>query len=151
MASSKQSVAVMRTHPLFVTFERRWQLPVYFQLRWKEIIGKLEDTLSSTQLESTSTRGGKGYIQFIIFLTMGCRKRLFRKLPSKCCMDGDTLLLELRGVHSRSLSQILAINSTSKPRPFAHRNFSSVWIRYLVGSNSGWMIGCPLPITFPEA
>lgn len=36
----------MRSHPTYTAFERRWQLPVYFQLRWKEIVGKLEDTLN---------------------------------------------------------------------------------------------------------
>jgi conserved oligomeric Golgi complex subunit 2 len=37
----------MRSHPVYLTFQRRWQLPVYFQLRWKDIVGKLEDALSS--------------------------------------------------------------------------------------------------------
>ena len=36
----------MRTHPTYAAFQRRWQLPVYFQLRWKEIIGSLEETLT---------------------------------------------------------------------------------------------------------
>lgn len=45
----------MRSHPTFGAFERRWQLPVYFQLRWKEIVGKLEDTLNTASRISIGT------------------------------------------------------------------------------------------------
>ena len=45
----------MRSHPTYIAFERRWQLPVYFQLRWKEIVGKLEDTLNMAPRISTGT------------------------------------------------------------------------------------------------
>ncbi|CAE6431299.1 unnamed protein product [Rhizoctonia solani] len=38
----RASVPVLRAHPLTTTFSRRWQLPVYFQLRWKDIIAKCE-------------------------------------------------------------------------------------------------------------
>lgn len=41
----------MRAHIVFMSFEKRWQLPVYFQLRWKEIVAKLEDALAATKLE----------------------------------------------------------------------------------------------------
>ena len=36
----------MRSHPISDSFRSRWQLPVYFQLRRKEIILKLEDALN---------------------------------------------------------------------------------------------------------
>lgn len=49
----------MRTHIVFTSFERRWQLPVYFQLRWKEIVAKLEDALATTKLERTATKGAE--------------------------------------------------------------------------------------------
>jgi conserved oligomeric Golgi complex subunit 2 len=45
----------MVTHPTFLAFERRWQLPVYFQLRWKEIVARLEDELSTSKLEPESS------------------------------------------------------------------------------------------------
>ncbi|KAF9033306.1 COG complex component [Hymenopellis radicata] len=45
------SVESMRTHPTFNAFERRWQLPVYFQMRWKEIVSRLEDALSVLKIE----------------------------------------------------------------------------------------------------
>ncbi|KAI1795580.1 COG complex component [Ganoderma leucocontextum] len=51
LAPSVQSVRAMRAHIVFTSFERRWQLPVYFQLRWKEIVAKLEDALATTKLE----------------------------------------------------------------------------------------------------
>lgn len=57
LAPSVRSVHAMRGHPIFATFERRWQLPVYFQLRWKEIVGRLEEQLMITKLERTDGKG----------------------------------------------------------------------------------------------
>lgn len=51
LAPSTHSVQNMRSHPIFTAFQRRWQLSVYFQLRWKEVITKLEETLSSRTLD----------------------------------------------------------------------------------------------------
>jgi hypothetical protein len=45
----------MSVHPTFLAFERRWQLPVYFQLRWKDIVTRLEDSLSTNKLEPESS------------------------------------------------------------------------------------------------
>ncbi|KAJ1304471.1 hypothetical protein OPQ81_005618 [Rhizoctonia solani] len=45
--ASRASVPALRAHPLTATFSRRWQLPVYFQLRWKDIVGKCEGILGS--------------------------------------------------------------------------------------------------------
>ncbi|KAG9108428.1 hypothetical protein FRC07_008447, partial [Ceratobasidium sp. 392] len=42
------SVIALRAHPLTTTFSRRWQLPVYFQLRWKDIVGKCENVLGGS-------------------------------------------------------------------------------------------------------
>jgi len=57
LAPSKHSIEAMRSHPIYSAFDRRWQLPVYFQLRWKEIVGKLEEVLSTTRID-LSTAGG---------------------------------------------------------------------------------------------
>lgn len=46
MAPSPRVVGCIRAHPTYTAYQRRWQLPVYFQLRWKEITGKLEEALS---------------------------------------------------------------------------------------------------------
>ncbi|KAL5631533.1 hypothetical protein ACGC1H_007151 [Rhizoctonia solani] len=43
----RASVPALRAHPLTTSFSRRWQLPVYFQLRWKDIVGKCEGVLGS--------------------------------------------------------------------------------------------------------
>ncbi|KAN0091182.1 COG (conserved oligomeric Golgi) complex component, COG2 domain containing protein [Tylopilus felleus] len=48
IAPSTKSVQAMRSHPVFISFNKRWQLPIYFQLRWKDIVGKLEDSLHIT-------------------------------------------------------------------------------------------------------
>ncbi|KAH9032950.1 hypothetical protein EDB84DRAFT_1489668 [Lactarius hengduanensis] len=51
LAPSVRAVRVMVTHPTFLSFERRWQLPVYFQLRRKISLKKAEITpfvMSST-------------------------------------------------------------------------------------------------------
>lgn len=41
----------MRAHPVYNTFQKRWQIHTYFQLRWKEIVVKLEEVLASTKLD----------------------------------------------------------------------------------------------------
>jgi conserved oligomeric Golgi complex subunit 2 len=49
LAPDLHAVQSMREHPIYATFERRWQLPVYFQLRWKEIVGDLEMSLNENR------------------------------------------------------------------------------------------------------
>ncbi|KAI8993989.1 COG complex component [Trametes punicea] len=56
LAPSIESVEAMRNHIVFSAFERRWQLPVYFQLRWKEIVARLEEVLATTKLERTASK-----------------------------------------------------------------------------------------------
>ncbi|RUP19393.1 hypothetical protein BC936DRAFT_139317, partial [Jimgerdemannia flammicorona] len=41
--ASQRSLLYMRAHPSYVEFMKRWQLPVYFQLRFKEISTRVED------------------------------------------------------------------------------------------------------------
>ena len=57
MAPSATAVDAMVKHPVFTAIERRWQLPVYFQLRWKEIVAPLEEVLLSTKLEVNPVKG----------------------------------------------------------------------------------------------
>ncbi|KAH8119152.1 COG complex component [Phellopilus nigrolimitatus] len=54
LAPSSLSVRNLRRHPSFEAFERRWQLPVYFQLRWKDIVGRVEEALESKSLKASS-------------------------------------------------------------------------------------------------
>lgn len=59
-AASVQAVASMRSHRLYADWEKRWQLPVYFQMRWKEIVGKVEEALSAAKIEGRkSTASGQ--------------------------------------------------------------------------------------------
>ncbi|XP_077585572.1 conserved oligomeric Golgi complex subunit 2 isoform X1 [Stigmatopora nigra] len=55
--SSQASVKRLRAHPAYLGFHNKWNLPVYFQLRYKEIAGSLEtaiaDGLDATPAGST--------------------------------------------------------------------------------------------------
>ncbi|KZT10815.1 COG complex component [Laetiporus sulphureus 93-53] len=62
LAPSVHSVEAMRAHPVFVAFERRWQLPVYFQLRWKEIVMRLEGSLAVTRLERAVSKPAEAFV-----------------------------------------------------------------------------------------
>ncbi|XP_047208155.1 conserved oligomeric Golgi complex subunit 2 [Girardinichthys multiradiatus] len=44
--SSQASVKRLRVHSSYISFNNKWNLPVYFQLRYKEIAGRLENTIS---------------------------------------------------------------------------------------------------------
>lgn len=61
LAPSVHSIEALRSHSVYAAFEKRWQLPVYFQLRWKEIVSKLEDALAVTSIDPSI---GKGTIDF---------------------------------------------------------------------------------------
>lgn len=65
LAPSTHSVQNMRSHPVFTAFQRRWQLSVYFQLRWKEIITKLEEILSSRILDPEASNFTPGRNEFV--------------------------------------------------------------------------------------
>jgi hypothetical protein len=60
----------MRSHPVFTAFQRRWQLSVYFQLRWKEIITKLEEILSSRILDPEAPNFTPGELPLTWFQNM---------------------------------------------------------------------------------
>ncbi|XP_034040757.1 conserved oligomeric Golgi complex subunit 2 [Thalassophryne amazonica] len=44
--SSQASVKRLRIHPSYTSFQNKWNLPVYFQLRYKDIAGSLENAIS---------------------------------------------------------------------------------------------------------
>ena len=64
LAPSVKAIEAMRSHPIYGAFERRWQLPVYFQLRWKEIVTKLEEALTSNTLVRVSGKGASATAAF---------------------------------------------------------------------------------------
>ncbi|KAI8338456.1 oligomeric golgi complex component, COG2-domain-containing protein [Chlamydoabsidia padenii] len=43
--NSKKSLLYFRNHPSYAEFMKRWQLPVYFQLRFREIASAMEELL----------------------------------------------------------------------------------------------------------
>ncbi|KAI8377835.1 uncharacterized protein BYT42DRAFT_614487 [Radiomyces spectabilis] len=49
---SKRSLLYLRNHLSYAEFMKRWQLPVYFQLRFREIVGHAETLLSDLQASS---------------------------------------------------------------------------------------------------
>jgi hypothetical protein len=59
-APSVQAVASMRTHQLYGAWEKRWQLPVYFQMRWKEVVGKVEEGLAVMKIEGRKSPAAAG-------------------------------------------------------------------------------------------
>jgi hypothetical protein len=54
LAPSAHAVLSMRSSPAYETFEKRWQLPVYFQLRWKEIVTTFETALNAPSNPASS-------------------------------------------------------------------------------------------------
>ncbi|NWI13422.1 COG2 protein, partial [Crypturellus soui] len=49
---SQASVKRLRSHPSYHSFNNKWNLPVYFQIRFREIGGALEEALSDTLEEA---------------------------------------------------------------------------------------------------
>ncbi|CDS10439.1 hypothetical protein LRAMOSA03115 [Lichtheimia ramosa] len=47
LCTSRKSLICLRSHPRYSEFMKRWQLPVYFQLRFREIVKNVEDLLNN--------------------------------------------------------------------------------------------------------
>lgn len=47
LAPSNRAVIALRADAVYQNFKKRWQLPVYFQMRYREIVTGLENTLNS--------------------------------------------------------------------------------------------------------
>ena len=97
-----------RAHESYSIFEKRWQLPVYFQLRWKEIVGKLEESLTKIKLEVSYSKG----TPFVLGhhddrLDFVGRVAAFRYTAGFGCLDRDFCMLELPSVYSRAVRTIL--------------------------------------------
>lgn len=54
LAPSARAYQSLLQHPSYVAFRRRWQLPVYFQMRFREVVGKLEMSLREGRSSYTS-------------------------------------------------------------------------------------------------
>jgi hypothetical protein len=55
---TRTSVKRLREHPTYVTFRKRWSLPVYFQLRFQEIAGTFETKLADPIADQKQDVGG---------------------------------------------------------------------------------------------
>ena len=66
---------------MYETFERRWQLPVYFQLQWKDIVTKVEDALESRSLSTSVSKGnseGSNEVEFMMAQSLAVWKAINR-------------------------------------------------------------------------
>ena len=54
LCPSQKYLQILRNNPQYIAFMKRWQLPVYYQLRFKEIISSLESVLATTISRSRS-------------------------------------------------------------------------------------------------
>jgi len=98
LAPSRQAVLDMRRCPVNVTFDRRWQLPVYFQLRWKEIVGALEDALALIRFEAINPRGR--YLLFNDSYVLKPFRWIFYDFTGRCRVDCHLGVLEFRNLSS---------------------------------------------------
>ncbi|KAL1917277.1 uncharacterized protein VTP21DRAFT_4933 [Calcarisporiella thermophila] len=57
LCRSERSLLHFRAHPAYIDFMRRWQLPVYFQLRFREIASRVEDILSGRDVAQSRGAG----------------------------------------------------------------------------------------------
>lgn len=55
LAPSDEARTAVQAHPYWLAFKRRWQLPVYFQMRYREVITRLEADLADGR-----TKEGEG-------------------------------------------------------------------------------------------
>lgn len=55
LCPSTRFLQILRNNPEYTAFMKRWQLPVYFQLRFREIIGHLENSLAAYTSEHSAS------------------------------------------------------------------------------------------------
>lgn len=91
----------MREHPVYATFDRRWQLPVYFQLRWKEIVGDLEMSLTENRLRPSLGMANSGLLVYKLILVVdqdssgGSHQASAVLAAISRCWDKDVFIPEL--------------------------------------------------------
>lgn len=101
----------MRAHPVYAAFQKRWQIHTYFQLRWKEIVVKSEEVLTSTRLDMIKGTLSQGNPSF------GCphsfRQRTLFHQPGNRSLERDFCMLEQRSVYASVELSILEADFTS--------------------------------------
>ncbi|KAJ9114193.1 hypothetical protein QFC20_001709 [Naganishia adeliensis] len=97
LSGSMRSIALIRESEVYHTFGKRWQLPIYFQLRWKEIVVPLEDALSSGVGSAKGTTDGYALPQTLAVVA-----------AAKACWAPSTYIPELGHRFLRLTLQILS-------------------------------------------
>jgi hypothetical protein len=104
LCPSADAVDRMRSHPSSDELRRHWQLPVYFQLRWKEIVGRLEQKLamaaSAAQASSKGANGGGGQAEWVLVQTPAIWEAI------SASWDDNVYLPELGGRFLRLTMQV---------------------------------------------
>lgn len=102
----------MRSHPVFISFNKRWQLPIYFQLRWKDIAGKLEDTLGNTVISLNLVNVGKHVCCGSFEPTLNRCERAFyvSDASDRVCVGRYKFMLERRNLHPTFGASFLEID-----------------------------------------
>ncbi|KAJ1024352.1 hypothetical protein NDA18_004521 [Ustilago nuda] len=59
LAPTQEAKLAVQAHPNWLAFKRRWQLPVYFQMRFREVISTLEAAFAEGRAKVEEQAGGK--------------------------------------------------------------------------------------------
>lgn len=97
LAPTLAHLTALRSHPTYTNFAKRFQLPIYFQLRFKEIVTNVERTLDG---------GSGGGEVFLLSESESIRKALVR------CWSEDVYLQELAGRFWRLTLQVSRFSVT---------------------------------------
>ncbi|KAJ8364880.1 hypothetical protein SKAU_G00137110 [Synaphobranchus kaupii] len=73
---SQASVRRLRVHASYLSFQNKWNLPVYFQLRYKEIAGSLENSIADGLEEAPA---GSSYRLLVSHMLWGCLLRCWEE------------------------------------------------------------------------
>ncbi|KAG1543204.1 hypothetical protein G6F49_011410 [Rhizopus delemar] len=67
LCHSRKSMIYLRHHPSYIEFMKKWQLPVYFQLKFREFVVRIEEVLNdkSQSQEESISNGTKATIEII--------------------------------------------------------------------------------------
>ncbi|XP_056327175.1 conserved oligomeric Golgi complex subunit 2 [Danio aesculapii] len=110
---SQASVKRLRAHPSYQSFHNKWNLPVYFQLRFKEIAGSLESAIADG-LEATPV-GSSFHLQVTeVLWSCVCRCWTDQVYLPPLAHRFWKLTLQLISRYSTFLTEVLTKTSSSE-------------------------------------
>ncbi|XP_035262582.1 conserved oligomeric Golgi complex subunit 2 [Anguilla anguilla] len=140
---SQASVRRLRAHASYLSFQNKWNLPVYFQLRYKEIAGSLENTMADGLGEAPA---GSSYRLLVSHVLWGCLPRCWEErvyLPLLAHRFWK-LTLQLLSRYSTFVTEVLNKAPTTevskdpvKPLPSSASSTSSRTSQEDTGSETG--------------